>query len=258
MPHTIKILTYNIHKGFSAGNRRFILHDIKASLQQLNTDVVFLQEIQGEHNIRQQKIATWPNDTQFEFLADEVWDHHAYGKNAIYKSGHHGNAILSKYPFIEWENINVSNIRSASRSLLHGIIKIPSKNIKIHLICVHLGLFSREREKQLSVLSRRINSHVPHNEALIIAGDFNDWLCRAEKHLQQELGLREIFKHSTGTYARSFPAWMPMLNMDRIYFRGLLPMSCEKLHLPHWKKLSDHNPLIATFSLPVNRIKKLN
>jgi len=249
MPHTIKILTYNIHKGFSVANRRFILHDIKASLRQLDTDVVFLQEIQGEHNIKQHNIVNWPSDSQFEFLADEVWDHHAYGKNAIYKSGHHGNAILSKYPFIEWENINVSPIRSASRSLLHGVIQIPSKNTKIHLICVHLGLFSREREKQLSILAQRINSHIPRNEPLIIAGDFNDWSGNAAKHLQQDLGLVEIFKHTTGHYARSFPAWLPMLNMDRIYFRGLEPISCEKLHMSHWKKLSDHTPLVATFSM---------
>jgi endonuclease/exonuclease/phosphatase family metal-dependent hydrolase len=249
MSQIINILTYNIHKGFSVGNWRFILHDIKACLQQLDTDVVFLQEIQGEHNIKQQRVVNWPNSTQFEFLADKVWDHHAYGKNAIYKSGHHGNAILSKYPFIKWDNINVSAIRSASRSLLHGIIEIPNKNTKIHLICVHLGLFSSEREKQLSILVQRINTHIPHDEPLIIAGDFNDWLGKAEKHLHQELGLQEVFKHTTGRYARSFPAWMPMLNMDRIYFRGLKAVSCEKLHLAHWKKLSDHTPLLATFSI---------
>ena len=252
MPQTINVLTYNIHKGFSVGNWRFILHEIKSSLQQLDSDVVFLQEIQGEHNIKQKKISNWPNSTQFEFLADEVWEHYAYGKNAIYKSGHHGNAILSKYPFIEWENIDVSTIRSASRSLLHGIIEIPSKNIKIHLICVHLGLFSREREKQLSTLSQRINTHIPHNEALIIAGDFNDWSGKAENHLQQELGIEEIFKQSTGKYARSFPSWLPMLNMDRIYFRGLTPVSCKKLHLSQWKRLSDHTPLIASFSIDSN------
>ena len=249
MPETINILTYNIHKGFSAGNWRFILHEIKAHLRQLDSDIVFLQEIQGEHNIKRQKIDNWPGNTQFEFLADEVWDHHAYGKNAIYKSGHHGNAILSKYPFIKWENINVSPMRTASRSLLHGIIKIPTKNIKLHLICVHLGLFGREREKQLSLLAGRINSHIPVNEPLIIAGDFNDWRGHAEKHLQQELGLSEIFQHTTGRYARSFPAWMPMFNMDRIYFRGIEAISCEKLHLSHWKKLSDHTPLMATFKI---------
>jgi len=36
---------------------------------------------------------------QHEFLAHESWLHHAYGKNSVYDSGHHGNAILSRYPF---------------------------------------------------------------------------------------------------------------------------------------------------------------
>ena len=169
-------------------------------------------------------------------------------KNAIYKSGHHGNAILSKYPFIEWENINVSPIRSASRSLLHGTIHTPSGQ-NVHVICVHLGLFDAERERQLSTLSKRINSHVPHDEPLIIAGDFNDWRSRAEKHLNYELDVREVFKHNTGRHARSFPAWMPALRMDRIYFRGLKSEHCQRLHDASWRRLSDHTPLLASFSL---------
>ncbi|MDH5766283.1 MAG: endonuclease/exonuclease/phosphatase family protein [Gammaproteobacteria bacterium] len=245
----LKILTYNIHKGFSVGNRRFILHDIKEALRKVNADIVFLQEIQGEHLIRQQKINNWPDNGQFEFLADQIWDHHAYGKNAIYKQGHHGNAILSKYPFIEWENINVSPIRSASRSLLHGTIQIPDNKQKIHVICVHLGLFDVEREKQLSTLSQRINSHIPIDEPLIIAGDFNDWLGRAERHMKTDLDLYEVFKTTTGHHARSFPAWLPTLTMDRIYCRGLKPVECHRLHKMPWKKLSDHTPLLATFAL---------
>jgi len=96
MPNTsIKILTYNIHKGFSSSNLRFILHDIKKSLQLVDADVLLLQEIHGERIISNNRFDDWPNNRQFEFLADQVWSHHAYGKNAIYKSGHHGNAILS-------------------------------------------------------------------------------------------------------------------------------------------------------------------
>ena len=191
---SIKVLTYNIHKGFSTSNLRFILHDIKDSLRHVDADVVFLQEIQGERTISKHRFDDWPNNNQFEFLADQVWQHHAYGKNAIYKSGHHGNAILSKYPFIEWENIDVSIMRSASRSLLHGTIQIPGIEQKIHIICVHLGLFERERESQLATLAKRIGSHVPADESLVIAGDFNDWRGRAERHLHLDLGVQEVLK----------------------------------------------------------------
>lgn len=231
------------------GNLRFILHDIKDSLRDINADVVLLQEIHGERSISNNRFDAWPNNKQFEFLADEVWHHHAYGKNAIYKSGHHGNAILSKYPFVEWENIDVSTMRSASRSLLHGTIQIPGTRQKIHIICVHLGLFEHERERQLSTLVGRIASHVPSNEPLIIAGDFNDWRGRAEQHLHFDLGVKEVFKNTHGCYARTFPAWFPMLSMDRIYYRGLDVIGCSHLRGQPWRRLSDHTPLLAEFGL---------
>jgi endonuclease/exonuclease/phosphatase family metal-dependent hydrolase len=246
---SIKILTYNIHKGFSTSNLRFILHDIKDSLRHVDADVVFLQEIHGERIISKKRFDDWPTNSQFEFLADEVWPHHAYGKNAIYKSGHHGNAILSKYPFIEWENIDVSIMKSASRSLLHGTIRMPDIDQKIHIICVHLGLLERERERQFETLSKRISSHVPPDEPLIIAGDFNDWRGRAERHLHHDLGVNEAFKNTHGSYARSFPAWFPVLSMDRIYYRGLDVASCKRLHGLPWNRMSDHTPLLAEFRL---------
>ena len=246
---SLKVLTYNIHKGFSATNQRFVLHEIKNLLQHIDADVVFLQEVLGEHNKSNHRFIGWPNNRQFEFLADQVWHHCAYGKNAIYKSGHHGNAILSKYPFIEWENINVSFLKSASRSLLHGTIQVPGTPQKIHIICVHLGLFGQERERQLSTLTGRINSHVPANEPLIIAGDFNDWRGRAEHFLHHGLGVREVFKITHGTYARTFPSWLPVLSMDRIYYRGLDIVNCNHLHGQPWRRLSDHIPLLAEFRL---------
>ena len=247
--YTLKVLTYNIHKGFNSTNRDFILHGIKESIRQVDADLLLLQEIHGERNISKNRFDDWPSNNQFEFLADEVWHHHAYGKNAIYKSGHHGNAILSKHPIVEWENIDVSLMRSHSRSLLHGTIELETSSQRVHIICVHLGLFGLERQRQLATLVKRIDSHVPHDAPLIIAGDFNDWLGRAEKYFTQELEVQEVFKQSTGRYARSFPAWRPTFSMDRIYSRGLELLHCRSMHGEPWKKLSDHIPLLAEFAI---------
>jgi len=245
---SIKILTYNIHKGFSTGNRCFTLHDIKESLRYVDADVLLLQEVHGERTISKNRFDDWPNNQQFDFLADQVWQHQAYGKNAIYESGNHGNAILSKYPFVHWENIDVSFMRTASRSLLHGIIHLPGIEQEMHIICVHLGLFGHERASQLSILADRISSHIPADDPLIIAGDFNDWRCRAERYLHQSLGVREVFKSTGGAYARTFPSVLPVLSMDRIYFRGLNIVQCQRLHDQRWDRLSDHTPLLAEFS----------
>jgi endonuclease/exonuclease/phosphatase family metal-dependent hydrolase len=226
---------------------RFVLHAIKEALREVDADIIFLQEIHGEKNISGNRFDNWPTNSQFEYLADSIWHHYAYGKNAIYRSGHHGNAILSKHPFIEWENIDVSLMQSASRSLLHGTINVPDASQKLHVICVHLGLFSMERDRQLSTLAKRIDSHVPHNEPLIIAGDFNDWRGKAEHYLNDELGVSEVFKNLEGDHARTFPAWLPVLRMDRVYARGLEVIAGQRLHGQPWRQLSDHIPLLVEF-----------
>jgi len=135
-----KVLTLNIHKGFSTGNRRFTLEKIRQCLRDSGANLVFLQEVTGENSRQQQTVSNWPAQNQFEFLADSVWSHYAYGKNAIYQHGHHGNAILSELPIAEFNNIDVSLRRFSQRGMLHGILEN-----EIHLLCVHLGLFEQER-----------------------------------------------------------------------------------------------------------------
>jgi endonuclease/exonuclease/phosphatase family metal-dependent hydrolase len=245
----IRIVTYNIHKGFDSGNRRFILHQIREALREIDADVLFLQEMQGEHLHKHKSISNWPNSAHYEFLAEEFWPYSIYGKNAVYAAGHHGNAILSKYPFSAWENINVSPFSWASRSMLHGVIRLQNGVEELHLICIHFGLLAKERRLQIGKLCERIEMHVPKQSALIIAGDFNDWLVQAEELFQERLGLHEIFLESHGQYARTFPSWLPFLQMDRIYSRGLALIQCERLDRMPWRSLSDHVPLTAHFRL---------
>lgn len=248
MTTSIRILTYNIHKGFGPGKLKFLLPEMRDAISTVNSDIVFLQEVQGEHDRRKKRIQNWPEESQFEFLAEQLWPHYAYGKNAIYQAGHHGNAILSKYPFVSWENINVAKHPRASRSLLHGVIQIPETKKIIHVVCIHLGLFKKERSDQLSQLVRRIAEHIPADESVIVAGDFNDWRKIADVELEQVMGLQEVFKLQEGDYAKTFPAWKPAFANDRIYYRGLTLESGLCLIDQPWRSLSDHLPLFAKFS----------
>ena len=251
MSRRIRILTYNIHKGYATGNRRFVLEAMRSLIADTGVDLVFLQEIHGIHSALKyhDKRATYPEQPHFEYLADLSWPHHAYGRNAIYRRGDHGNAILSKFPFERWENINVSRMRTASRSILHGVIQLPRRKRPLHVLCVHLGLFEGERREQFRILSERIESHVPRDEPLILAGDFNDWRRRAGRHLHQSLGMDELFRELQGRHARTWPIWRPMLAMDRIYYRGMRPVSCERLSKGPWRMLSDHAALLGEFEL---------
>ncbi len=241
----LTVATYNIHKGFSQFNRRVVLHELRERLRELDADLVFLQEVQGEHDPAARRFRSHPTQPQHEFLAEEIWPHSAYGKNAVYDGGHHGNAVLSRYPIVRWDNQDVSAHRFESRGLLHCEIDFPGKSRQLHCICVHLGLFAKGRGLQLNALIERIRSVVPEDAPLIIAGDFNDWRNQATARLAQELHLHEVFEAHHGQLARSFPVRMPLLRLDRIYVRGLeVQHSAVHAHYP-WNKISDHAALSA-------------
>ncbi|WP_246540451.1 endonuclease/exonuclease/phosphatase family protein [sulfur-oxidizing endosymbiont of Gigantopelta aegis] len=248
-PNTIKILTYNIHKGFSIANRRFTLFAIREALEDIDPDVIFLQELQGEHHKRRRKIATWPLKPQGEFLAENLWPFSLYAKNAVYKKGHHGNGLLCKFPIISWQNTNLSKAKFASRSYLHAKILLPNQT-HLNLVCIHLGLFEAERESQLDMIAQTIEQTIPEDESLIMAGDFNDWRKRALDHMKIDLGLKEAFLNDSGQHARTFPVWRPTLQVDRIYYRGLELQETLSFRHKRWRKLSDHLPIGAIFKFP--------
>lgn len=246
---TIDVLTYNVHKGFSIGNREFVLHQMREQLHASNTDIVFLQEIHGMHLRHQERVSGWPSVSQFEFIAERLWPHYRYGKNAIYNAGDHGNAILSKFPFIHWENLNISSLRRASRSILYGIISHPARQENLHVICIHLDFIAFERERQFRVLKDWFYRTIPEHEPVILAGDFNDWRGQVGRGITRELSLKEIFQELHGRHARTYPSMFPLLPLDRIFYRGLAPVDCMCYGNHPWHRLSDHLPLHAKFRL---------
>jgi len=245
----MRVLSYNIHKGFSLFNTRFILKSIRDNIREVAPDLIFLQEVLGNHAGHAKRIKGWPQESQLEYLAEKLWPHHAYGKNAVYSAGHHGNALLSKHEIRLWENIDISNNRFERRGMLHAVIASPECGRDLHLICLHLDLFENGRERQVQRLIRRIEEAVPHDAPLIVAGDFNDWKQRAGVVIEKELDLIEIHKQVHGHLARSFPSWWPFLPLDRMYCRRLLPVSARILSGQPWCDLSDHAAYVAELAM---------
>lgn len=105
---SLKVLTINIHKGFTAFNRRFILPELRDAVRTVSADIVCLQEVMGAHEVHPLHFENWPDTPHYEFLADTMWSDYAYGRNAVYPEGHHGNAVLSRYPIEHYENRDVS------------------------------------------------------------------------------------------------------------------------------------------------------
>jgi endonuclease/exonuclease/phosphatase family metal-dependent hydrolase len=247
---TLTIVTYNIHKGFSHFNRRVVMHELRERLRELNADVMFLQEVQGEHNRHVERFANYPDGAQHEFIADRRWPHAAYGKNCVYESGHHGNAILSRYPIIQTLNTDISAHRFESRGLLHCEIALPEGR-RVHTLCAHFGLFAKGRRAQTRALIAYVKNEIPVDAPMIIAGDFNDWRNQMSPLMASELGMQDAFALNTGRVARSFPARFPLFRLDRIYVRGFTVLQADVHIGSAWQRLSDHAALSVSLKRDV-------
>ncbi len=240
----LHVTTYNIHKGFSQFNRKMMVHELRERLRHLNPDIVFLQEVQGLHIGHAETHENWPAEAQHEFLAEDIWQASAYGRNMIYDHGHHGNAILSRFPILHSHNQDVTHLKFEKRGLLHCRIDLPN-GPAAHCVCVHLSLFGYSRRKQMGALAKYLEDMAEPDAPLIIAGDFNDWHNRANVQLAQRLGLSEVFSHGAGRPVCSFPAARPMFRLDRIYVRGFGVERTEVHFGEPWSAISDHAALSA-------------
>lgn len=245
----LKILSYNIHKGFDWNNKNYFLKEMKEFIKFTNADIVFLQEVVGKNSKYQEQGMV---DSQFEFLADQLWPHFSYGHNAVYDHGHHGNVILSKFPIESYENIDLSTNGWEKRGLLICKISLPTSEETqekfFYAACSHLNLLHAGRLLQYQTIKKHILlRNGDHKMPFIIAGDFNDWNKKCTDVFELDLGMQEVHKTIHGKFAKTFPALFPLLCLDRIYVRNLkiktsIILETKNKHnlLAH---LSDHLPL---------------
>jgi endonuclease/exonuclease/phosphatase family metal-dependent hydrolase len=267
----IRVATYNIHKGVSSIRSTPRVLALKKAIAQFDADVVFLQEVQGRHDHYSDKFGEesrghshWPERAQHEFFAGDS-HHSAYGMNAVYDHGHHGNALLSSYRIENSSNHDVSDHAYEQRGILHCVIE--TEHCPIHCYVVHLGLFESGRGRQTQALIDCVNASAPDGEPVIIAGDFNDWRNNLSAKLRNALGVVEVFdelgkgstigdlvrnlsgREKTVRPARTFPAALPWFRLDRIYVRGFKVDTAQVVHGTLWAKLSDHAPIVANLKL---------
>jgi endonuclease/exonuclease/phosphatase family metal-dependent hydrolase len=217
LPHEhsgiLRVATYNIHKGVQGLGpaRRLEIHNLGLAVEQLDADIVCLQEVRKLNRREALYFDRWPEVPQADYLAPEGYEA-VYRTNAYTRDGEHGNALQGK---------------------------------RVHAIVVHLGLIAGSRLRQVAQLQRFIAREVPDDAPLVVAGDFNDWGLQIKRMLAG-FGL---FEYDEAHQSFTYPARLPMVQLDHVYVRGLTPLS---LHVPRgriWWRMSDHLPLIAEFRL---------
>lgn len=218
-------MTWNVHRGIGPDGR-YDFARVVALIERHAPDILALQEIDTRGML---ELESRP----LSILARAFGLHAVEARTIIAPDGHYGHALLSRWPIIGEEQIDLTVRTREPRRAVAGLVQTPVG--PVHVQAVHFGLGPFERREQ----TRRVqSSKAAAAPASILMGDFNDWFgwgfVRAR--LRQAYGPPAALS--------TFPAGLPLFALDRIYCRA--PLAIRRVWTdPQAHLCSDHLPLIA-------------
>jgi len=240
MGDSVRLLSYNIHKGIGGRDRRYRLERIMSVIDAESPDIVCLQEV--DRNVRRSRFDNQPALLEEWFKPAA----HMFQFNVKVQDGGYGNLVLSRWPFRERHQISLTRHQRKPRGGQLAIIETPSG--PLHLAHWHLGLSERERAWQ----TRHVLEHYLFRQAsalpTMIVGDCNDWRNILARGPFEVHGFRQIT--APPSRFRSFPAWMPVWSLDKAFVRGAIEIT--RVHVVRsrlTRDASDHLPLVIDFNL---------
>ena len=241
----VRLLTWNIHKCVGGIDRRYDPDRTAAVIAASQADIVLMQEV-GEHG------SWYRGEKQLEELIDRLeYEHSTFFVNVNLgkRRGSYGNAILSRYPIVEAENIDLTQPGKKARSALHAKLRVPMPDNAVrtlHVFNLHLGLAERERRQQLvQFLAGKPFSHLRKRTPIVVAGDLNDVYGTLGPRLLGPAGFRK-----PPHLRKTFPAYAPLRALDGVYLRGSLDfVQVQAIKRRPAKAASDHLPLLAELEL---------
>jgi endonuclease/exonuclease/phosphatase family metal-dependent hydrolase len=254
----LRIVTYNIAHGrglqpiqglTSRRKIRANLLKIAKLLADLKPDVVALQEIDEN--------SSWAGSfDQLSFLREFAgFPHAAFGINNRRKGLlqlNYGNAILSRHPILEVENIVFGQKTLGEKGFLFAEVDVAGKRLPI--VNMHLHYRSRaHRFRQIERVMEYLTHKYLHRKnhwlvQPIVCGDMNN-----PSHTDDATASLMTYFSQHGHYtlhpqkARTFPSPLPRRTLDFVF----LPPGCVEVYclvVRSW--LSDHRPVMVEFKLP--------
>jgi endonuclease/exonuclease/phosphatase family metal-dependent hydrolase len=231
-----RIATYNIHKGRGIDGRVRI-ERIARVLAEIDADIVALQEVVSHEGLSIQ-------DHQASYLADRLGHFHAIGETRKHRGGVYGNVTLSRWRLEVIRHVDLSVPGREERGVLRTDVRIGPH--VLHIFNVHLGTAHRERRTQaVRLVDENLLRAIDISGPRIVLGDFNEWTHGlVTRTLSAEFHLTDLQDHVPRT--RSYPAILPLLNLDHIYFDHQLEIRKALFHRNRLSLIaSDHLPLVA-------------
>lgn len=224
----MRIATYNVHGWVGRDGRRDPERVVEV-IAELSASVVGLQEVEvaAGHGLP-------PAMEELEGLRVVALALHER------PGGHFGNLLLSRWPAALIVRHDVSRPGREPRTVLEAALEPQGHAMRV--LVAHFGLRVWERRAQAELLVRACAAHA---EAVAVLGDVNEWLP-----LRRTLAPLDA-RFGRTPAVRSFPAWRPLLALDRVW---LHPAACVRSVVAHRsaasRLASDHLPVVAEITWP--------
>jgi endonuclease/exonuclease/phosphatase family metal-dependent hydrolase len=233
----VRVVTYNIHKCVGVDGR-YDPARVVAVLREIHADIACLQEVGARRGIER-------HSDQWSYLGEATGCRVILGTGIRDHRGRFGNAILTRFPILAARSIDLTVAGHEPRGAIDADLLAGDRVLRV--IATHFGLRAAERRLQANRLMTLLGetSTVGRREAdaVLLMGDLNEWRGRS--------GAIRAFDRRLGPSAaeRTFPSWMPVLALDRIYADGPAVLHGVSVYRSSLARLaSDHLPLVGTLS----------
>jgi endonuclease/exonuclease/phosphatase family metal-dependent hydrolase len=160
LEHPLRVLIYNIHHGIDA-DQNMDLEAIADVIAAQGADIVALNEV-NRGRATNGFVDTLP------LISRRLGIPYQFG--ATLADAQYGNALLSRYPLLDWDNIHYASNTTEVRGLLRAVIQVGGESVTV--FATHLDHLSgpdhARREQVAQALT--VWDGAPHT---ILAGDLN-------------------------------------------------------------------------------------
>ncbi len=163
-PLTLRVMTYNIHHA-EGTDGRIDLERIACMIRKAGADLVALQEV--DRGVARTQRRDLPAE-----LAALTGMTCLFTNNFHYQGGEYGNAILTRFPVLEWTNSHLRMVRPGEqRGLLQAVVDVHGNPLVF--FATHLDNRSDDEERRQNVQELRAAAAQHGDRPILLGGDFN-------------------------------------------------------------------------------------
>lgn len=231
----IRVVTYNMRHGLGTDNR-VDLTRVGQVLQRQTPDIVALQEVDNR--------ATRSGGVdQAAVLGQQLGLHHAFGSFMEFQGGQYGMAILSRYPILKSNAIQLPEGHEP-RVALAAEVQLPD-GTELLVVNVHFDWVRDDRFRWAQAEAVKLHLETWPTPYLLL-GDFNDLPeSRTLKMLGQ--GLQEAAKPANDRF--TFSSTAPEIEIDYIFAGPAQRWTIDGVEVIQERTASDHRPVVANLKL---------